>query len=265
VAECGPAFLEFDGVGSNVNCGSAATLDDLPDNAVAGKGILVVDGWYYAVEPAPATVDKYNFSRKVDVPGEGGSGWLFKRWAAGVGAVNEWEGEIVCAGARADMQFTTTETLDAWHHALFVYDETGGITPAARKIYAAIDGVWVAAYSTQTASAGNYNSDAIEDLEIGSGTLGVPPFFEVWLGFLGWHRIRNALPSGVTVGVNFTTPARCTIPARDVNTMLLVIYEGWGVVAHDLSGNANHGTITLATWSCDCVANTPAVVPSCEE
>lgn len=248
---CSPSHLEFDGIDSIVNCGSNAVVDNLPDFAVSAKGILVIDGW---VRP----------------DGYGGLSSGFIAWK------NQWRFQIQTAqGLRGVVECVTRDAVSAsgtdefdvdytWHHVLMVYDEQGGITPAARTIYLAIDGNWVSSYSTQISSQGNYNGDAAADLEVGSraGT------DTSWHGGLGWIRVRDALPSGVSVGVAFTAPVRCTLPdASDANTLMLIIHEGVGhTVTRDLSGNSNDGLISDAIWSCDCSAAVAGVItPTCED
>lgn len=226
--------LSFDGVDDEVDCGSPAGLDDLPDNAVAGKGIIVVDGW---IRP-----DSY---------GEGNNGriadkteWRFRLDnAAGLAA------RIDCAAQNA----TATSGLDEftvdglWHYVLMAYDETGGITPAARTIYLNIDGVWVNSYVTQQASIGNYVSDAAQNLIVGNNAGGTFTFD----GDIGWIRVRDALPTGVVVNTDFTAPARCPRPDVDANTQGQYIWEGEGATTGNEGAAGGNGAITGALWDED--------------
>lgn len=233
---CGPGFLEFNGVSSIISCGSDPSIDDLPDFAVAGKGVIVIDGWIRA-----------------DSFGEASAGiiaWKVE-WRFELNVAEGLRARIDCAGGNAISssgldEFSPDST---WHHVLAVYDEQGLITPAARTIYLAIDGEWVVSYPTQTVSAGNYVSDAAQTMEIGNRA-GSDRTFD---GDIAWLRLRNALPAGVVVGVKFDYPERCEVPAADGNTVLLEIWEGFGAMTYDLSGNRNDGAIDLATWGCDCL------------
>lgn len=237
ISGCFPSYLEFAGTGNdNINCGSGASIDDLPDFAVAGKGILTIDGWIRA--------DGYGSVAVTRILEKGGSSLVFALSnAAGL------YGFIDCAAQNA----ISTSGLDelsadsTWHHVLMCYDETGAGTPAARTIYLAIDGVWVSSYVAQTPSIGNYTSDAAINLTIGND----PTLASTFEGLIGWVRISDNIRYD-PAGGNFTPELRCSLPTIDANVVLQVIYEGFGISTYDRSGNDNDGTITGADWGCDC-------------
>lgn len=246
---CFPAYLEFNGTTSLVNCGSGATLDDIPDNAVAGRGQLTAQAWVR--------------SRST---GEGGEGQIFnKRQGAG-----GWRLYVTNQGLAAQTDNVTQDafslsgsdefdpTDNLWHHVLMTYSETGAGLPAARTIYESIDGVWVASYQLQQVSIGNYVSDAARDLVIGNRTA-VDRTFD---GDIMNAKVSDTILYSPADG-NFTPEPRCQLPVIDADTMLQVIYEGAGATTYDRSGNDNDGTITDCEWECDCDSDEITVDVEC--
>jgi len=228
---CYPAYLEFNGDTSEVDCGTNATIADIPDNAVAGRGQITIDTWIKADSYGELNLGRIAFKNN----------WIFY-----VDIGDGLRAQINCVGQSANSSSGLDEfTADGlWHHVLMTYDETGVGTPAARTIYLAIDGVWVTSYLVQQVSIGNYITDVANDLMIGNNVISTIAFD----GDIGWFRVSDIIR--YTVGVNFDVPRRCTIPAMDVDTMVFVIYDGSGTTTVDLSGNNNDGTITDCEWVC---------------
>jgi hypothetical protein len=237
---CSVVPLLFDGVDDEVNCGSPAGLDDLPDNAVAGKGVIVVDGW---IKPGKTT----DFARVIS-KGSGTNAAL-RGWHVVLNQNLGLEAYVDCAtqDARSASGLDEYALADEWAYFMMVYDETGGITPAARTIYLNVNGTWVASYAAQIVSIGNYSSDAGDNLLIGRDSSGTNPY----LGYAGWMRVRDALPTGVTVGVDFTAPSQCPRPDVDANTQGQYIWEGTGATTGNEGAAGGSGAITGALWDTD--------------
>lgn len=229
--------LAFNGDTSEIALGSPAALDDLPDFAVAGNGQITVEAYV-----------------KADGWGEGSGGVIAEKsaddtvgWSFNLlPASNGLGGSIRCAGGTAVTRVGTDDwTPDGlWHHLVFTYDETGD-----RRIYVAIDGVWVASYATQSASAGNYTADNATDCHVGNRDDGARGFD----GEIGWLRIWSSTP--YTVGTDFDAPPRCPVPSDVTGTAWLGIYEGTGNAIEDLSSNGNDGTASNTTWGDACAAS----------
>ena len=213
-------FLNFDGVDDNVNCGSAASVDNLPSG-----GNLTAEAWIHP-----------------DDWGENGVGQIFNKgnWYLGL---NNLLG-INAAAVHAVTTASTTTGLDAfmidgqWHHITAVW------TLASLRWDIAIDGVWSS--DTVQAGAGAYSGDGASSLLIGNTSLGDGTFE----GKMGWSRISDAIR--YPVDIDFTPPERCTCPGDDADTVSLwCLTEGTGATAYDENANSNDGTITGATWSWD--------------
>ena len=230
---CSTTPLEFDGIDDEVNCGSPAGLDNLPDNAVSGKGPVTIDGWIRA--------DGY---------GEGNVGRICDKssFRFQVLPVTGLRGVIFCAAQQADSWSGLDEFSPdgLWHHATMTYSETGAGTPAARTVYLAIDGTWVTSYPTQQVSIGNYTLDGAVDLIIGDRVASDSCFD----GAIGWLRVSDNIR--FTPNVDFTAPARCPLPLTDANTQGLYVYEGEGGTTGNVGAAGGVGMITGATWSDDC-------------
>jgi len=216
ISGCFPNYLEFDAANSVVDCGSDASIDDLPNG-----GAITFDMW-----AKPTSYGEGNtgyFARK-------GAGWII--WFTG----GNLQFVVYSAGGNSTAQ--VAYVIDSsWHHFAFTYDDTGAKTA---QIW--IDGVLSA---TGGALGGAYTADAAANLFIGASNAGAANSFG---GDIGWCRYSDTQ----RWAANFTRPGRCTLPAIDANTMLQVIYEGTGATTADMSGNDNDGDITSAEWACDC-------------
>lgn len=210
---CFPAYLEFNGDTSKINCGSDASIDDLPASD------FTVDGWVYAQSG-----------------GEGGLGriigkenWLLRWGTSGITAYIDF--------ATTDILVTVSSSPDnKWHHVALVFDSATKVA----KIY--VDG---ALQATSAAGSGAYVTDAALNLTIGNNNAGSVGFD----GYIGWMRVSNFER---WLG-NFYSPARCRLPDLDGQTLALWIYENTGTTANNFQGDpALDGTITDGTWHCDC-------------
>lgn len=245
---CDPSYLTFDGSASLCNCGNGATIDDLPDFAVAGRGQITVEAWIRARGWGEANLGVISAKNNL------GNGWAFLLNAATPGIYAQIDGAVQNA-ISASVAYGSS-MFNEWHHVLMCYDETGGDTPAARTIYFAVDGVWATVYATQQVSIGNYNSDVGRDLIVGNNAFSSRTFD----GDIAWVRVSDSIR--YTVGTDFEPDERCLPPATDANTMLLLThYPGSGTVSWDRSGNLNHGVLTSTTWSCDCEVTTTGNSP----
>jgi hypothetical protein len=223
-----PWCLEYNATTTDVNCGSHATLDNLPTAAH-----LCYDGWFQA-----------------DGWGEANAGYMISKEIVFVGGwyvqLNQILGgiriSISCAGVVA-LSIVAFTPDSAWHHIAVRYDDAGD-----RKVYIALDGVWSTAYITQNAGVGAYNSDATGDLHLGNDAA-VAKTFD---GNLGWQRLSSN--ARFTAGVDFSPPPRCIMPTRDANTVALWIYEGAGNTIHDYQAATGDrdGTAVNHVWDCDC-------------
>ena len=208
--------LDFDGTDDDVNCGSGASIDDLPSADMTAEAWVFADGW-----------------------GENSSGII-------IGKTNWWLGITATLGLSANSvhavssgsTYTGPELFapdGQWHHVVAVWDQS------ALRWDLAIDGEWVD--TTVTAAVGAYTSDAAQDLIIGNNSGGT----RTWNGKIGWSRLSDNLR--YTVDVDFTPPDRCTCPGDDGNTVSLwCLSEGTGATAYDENANSNDGTITGAAW-----------------
>jgi hypothetical protein len=237
---CWPSYLQCNGETGSVVVPAAASIDDIPDNAIAGRGEITVQAW---IRARGYGEDLYG---RIAVKGSAAlttRGWHFLAHSTlGLAAY------VDCATTDAISTTNLTEfSADGeWHHVLMTYDETGGTLPAARTIYLAVDGVW-SVVAPVSVSAGNYSVDNGDDLIIGNNSSGTATFD----GDIGWVKIDSGIIYD-PAGGDFTPEPRCRWPAIDLTTELQVIYEGAGAVTYDRSGNDNTGTITTAVWGCDC-------------
>ena len=209
--------LDFDGVDDNVNCGSAASLDDLPSADFTAEAWVMADGW-----------------------GEGVRGRIFDKtyWYLSISNLHGIRAFASHAGSPA-ATWTGPENFapdGQWHHVVTLWDQS-----LLQWTGIAIDGQW---FTDDIATgAGAYVSDAAQDLIIGNDSTTA----YTWNGKIGWCRISDSLR--YTVGNTFTPPDRCTCPADDGDTVSLwCMTEGSGATAADENANANDGTITGAAW-----------------
>jgi len=214
--------LDFDATDDDVNCGSDASIDDLPSGGnFTAEAWVMADGW-----------------------GEGTIGHIFNK--------NHWRLYIyghVDFGIVAWADHATTDAVlstgtddfapdSQWHHIAAVW------TLATKSWDIAVDGVWVTTPGVyDQAGVGAYTSDAADDLIIGNDQAGA----HTWDGKIGLSRISSS--AIYKPGLNFTPPDRCDCPAVLGSTEgLWCLTEGSGATAYDETANSNDGTITGATW-----------------
>jgi len=218
-----PVALEFDGAATLVDCGTAADIDDIPDNGVAGNtGKITVD-WIGRV-----------------VPGAGIAVLAEKRSALATG----WTlfSDTSTGTVRFRVYYSTTNTEasatfrlddDIIHHIACTYDELGD-----RKARVYIDGILGAV--ADDASVGNYVSDAAGDLFIGRAAYTAALHLE---GTTTWFRFSD----NIRYAADFTPVAWSNPPAPDGSTLRQFNFrDGTGLTLTDATGTAN-GTITLGS------------------
>jgi hypothetical protein len=235
--------LVYDGDTQDVTIPAAASLNDLPDIGGAGKGPIQVEGWIKA--------DSYGEGNVGRIAIKGSDALTTRGWHFYIDSVNGLSAIINCATQDAisysGLDEFTADGLD--HHVYMVYDEDAGtlLLPAARTIYLAIDGIWVASYPTQQVSIGAYGTDAADDVVVGNNA-GATAGFD---GEIGWARILDTILHS-PAGGNFTPPARCPLPVSNANTMFLGIREGSGTAIDDAGPNGNDGTAANDDWGDGC-------------
>lgn len=208
-----PWAVKFNGTSSKIDCGSNASLDNLPSG-----GVMQVEGWFRH--------DLANGTLCVVSKGDhiAGSGWyIYSSYTVLYFYVHTAGGPIYVG--------TTLNGLEKkWCHFVCHYDDT------AKTVRSAVNGVWGA---VSTAGSGAYVSDAALNLNIGKMPAGIEYWFN---GSIGWINIYN--DAHYTPGTNFVPPRTPT--AADVEEWLL--NEGTGVTATAQVNAANNGTITAGTW-----------------
>lgn len=214
-----PYSVELTGAsGSYIGCGSAADIDNLPDFAVAGKGVITAEVWF----------------RTTDM----GGGILCKTSNSSIGWFLTVDGGIV--GIR--IKYATTDSIASstadfndghWHHAAFTYDETGD-----RKVRLWVDGVL---RDTGNASVGNYVPDDVRNCTIGAYSAGT---LNNLRGGLGWARISDTILYTDT----FVPPSRLNPPAVGASLRQFNFRDGAGTTLTDAAGIAN-ATIANGTWN----------------
>lgn len=221
-AGAGTWYLYFDGVNDLVNCGSAATLDDL------AAATLTIDAWVRA-----DSVGASGVGRIVDKESSTATGFDFYVSASGLWAMAQATTDAIsCSG---NDEFSAD---GLWHHVTYCYANAGD-----RKIYLWIDGVPVASYAMQQAAAGAVVSDASYDFTIGNRSNAT----RTWHGGIGWVRLSNT--DRYTPGVAFTPPTRLAPPAADGNTVeIWGMNDGSGSAVHAAINSDHNGTVTGATW-----------------
>ena len=230
----GIAHLIFDGINDNVNCGSGATIDDLP-NGLPNYVNLSVEAWVQATGWGTGT-HCYIFDKSLS----GVGGWsLIVNSSGSVTATAKFS-------AGTALYTTSNGTFAAdnqWHHIVAQLRSSFD----SHSWVVAVDGHWVGA-SVNTLGSGNYITDAAYNLIIGNSNDGLYPFE----GRIGWARVRTA--ASYNSWVDFTPPSRCLFPDTDTYTKGLWIRVP-GSTVPDYSGNGNHGTIVGAQWDIDCLAS----------
>lgn len=252
-----PRPMDFNNGAGSCNCANPLKLQNLPDFAVAGKGQITVDGYVQLRSWGHAPPG--HIATKTDGAEPINNGWRFYVDAAGGLCA-----EVACGNATALSASGLDEFAldDDWHYVLFCYDETGADTPVLRLIYLNIDGTWVASYAPQVPSAGNYSVDTALNYHIGWLGAIQPRVFD---GCIGWLRVSNNIR--YAVGVDFTPPPRCALPADDANTMWLGGHDASsiaGFTAHDVSA-APQNCATAWVYMCGeaCSICTGSVLGDC--
>jgi hypothetical protein len=245
---CSPSYLNFDGVADSgkAQIHGANNLDNMIDDGLD----FTFDGWIrsngYGASNQGNIINKRNDPAYT-------TGWLLRvHNANGLHFYMYGSASSGYASSGLD-EFDPTD--GEWHHIVAAKDSDGATTA---DLYLAIDGVWVASYAARQQKTGNYGSDAAEPLVIGNRF----DYARTFDGDIGWCRFSDNLR--YTPGVDFTPPARCTLPDPDANTIGIYIYEGAGVQLYDWTGNNDIGYVRGgADWGCDC---TTAVGPltSCD-
>lgn len=217
------SHLLCNGTDTSINCGSDASLDNLP----GAGGDFTVDGWF-----------RYD---------DAAAGWscILQKRIAGVDgwAVFIDPGDLIyfyvslVVGNVDAYSIGTTVRDGLWHHAACFYDDV------AKSGRIAVDGIWHVA----DPGAGAYQVDAANNLYFGIDTGGGNPYE----GALGWWRLSNS--DRFTAGVNFIgrLPSRTEPPLVDANTIeQWNINEGSGIVARAIINTpTNDGTIANGIWA----------------
>ena len=201
--------------GTSINCGSGATIDDMP------SGQFTIDFW-----------------ARIDSNGINGARWVSKGYGFELRTINnQMDITIFCATTNAKTVGGWGDWDGKWHHYTLMYDDTGD-----RKIYFARDGVWKLAYGTQTAGVGAYTSDAANDLYL----LNLSNGAYTADGALGWIRFSSSLR--YTVGTDFV-PVRQP-PATDGNTIEQYNCDdsSGATLTAEVTSPGNDGTISNGTW-----------------
>ena len=141
--------LYFDGVDDRVNCGSLASVDDLPLADFTAEAWIKADSWGDSVTNIGNIFTKTTWRLYI---------------ADVVGASTPVPGVYVYATHAVTLAITHTDANifypdEQWHHIAAAWDQ------AALQWDIAIDGTWVG--TTITAGAGAYSGDAANDLYIG--------------------------------------------------------------------------------------------------
>lgn len=221
-----PESVEFNGTNTSINCGSNVAIDDLADN------MFTAEAWIRA--------DSYGENNGGVILGkiEDTSGWFIQ--------VSSLHGIACIIGCDTTNALSRTGLDDfvadgKWHHVTMFFNDAGD-----RKIYIAIDGVWVSSYTTQTAGVGAITSDVAKDLIIGDWTNATFAFD----GAIAFARIsdNDRYTAG---GGNFTPPARTTVVTTDGNTIAGWNFnEGVGTTLDNFETTAAiDGTISNGSWN----------------
>lgn len=229
--------MVFNGSTSDVDCGSDASLDDIPDGAEFTAEFWV--NWTGGEDDYPGFIAK--------IPNSD-TGWF----VYGRVSTDRIGFQLDCTTTDVSSYKESSGVLNTgWHHIAVYYDDTGD-----RKGYIAIDGVWFSSYTVQTAGVDAYVSDANHNLRIGRSrtTRNVE-------ASMGWTRISDN--DRYSHGTNFTPPPRQLPPSSDINTI-----EQWNAL--DGSGTTlsaeensptNDGNMTDVDWSVNQPVNiTPGAI-----
>lgn len=212
--------VEFDGLSTYVDCGSGATLDDIPNGAEITVSIWV------RVDADPVDTATLIISK-----GLGAAGWrlMYEKLAG----VFTFYVDLAGTDCSADSGSFTPD--GKWHHIAAHYDD------ATQTATCALDGIWGAA----DVGAGAYVSDAARSLFMGRWELSAQFFLT---GAIAWVEIWDNDHLGA--GTDFIAPRAPTAagPGNLIETWWAD--EGTGAtVAARVTSPANDGTITSGSWS----------------
>jgi len=218
---CQPSYLSFNNnIAANVNCGSDASIDNLPDNAFTAEAWIYTRDW-----------GGTNSGRIFDKTGGGGArGWTLYITPSIIWCVIFFAGGTISFG-------TAWNINNQWNHIAITFDDA-----ADRKGIMFIDGIFV---NASASAVGAFVVDDARDLYIGNRS----DLTRNFGGYIGWCRISNF----VRYTNNFIPPARCKIPEPDANTLAIWIREGTGTAIDNYQGLAAcDGVAANCTWGCDC-------------
>ncbi|MHA2047605.1 MAG: LamG domain-containing protein, partial [Candidatus Thorarchaeota archaeon] len=224
-----PWAVVFNGSNTDINCGSGATLDDIPSGAD-----ITVEGWFRHDGGTAETIIAKGTSNV--------SGWIVF-----VDGSNKIQFKIDLATTNASGISVSTINDGKWHHFAGYYID------ATKTSYISVDGKW----ENSIAGAGAYTSDAGDDLVIGENSSGAWPFE----GAIGWCAISNNDRYGAVAGTDFIPPRQP--PAPDGNHVeMWHLDEGTGATANaEVTSPANDGTISNGTWEEQWNQETTPIVP----
>lgn len=218
VFAAGERYLRFDGLTSSVDCGSDASLDNLP------AGDFTVEAWVRApamsAQNDPGIVSKSN------------SWKLGRRFDDGTSFTFYVYGDDDTMGIRSGVD---TLVPDTWHHVAATWESS----TKTGAIY--VDGIYsIAIINSNPASMSNLNDDSSNPLFIGRS-----PSSREWDGDIAWVRISD----NIRYTSDFTPPAKDAPPATDANTVeQWNLNDGSGTTAVAEVSASNNGTITDGEW-----------------
>jgi hypothetical protein len=231
-----PWAVAFDySSGTNINCGSGATLDDIPSGAT-----MTVEAWVRFTESygtySPVIINKHQFSA--------GQGWMLRYSENGT---IQFTLRLATTLAAAEKSGNVLDD-QKWHHIVGCYVD------ATKTAYLAVDGVWV----DSDVGAGAYQSDAALDLKIGVRS---DDNSHYWDGAIGWCAISSNDRYGAVAGTDFIPPRQP--PATDGNHVeMWHLDEGTGATANaEVTTPGNDGTISNGTWEEQWDQETSPIIP----
>ena len=224
-----PYAVEFNATTTVVNCGSGATLDDLPN----GANGFQVGAWV-----------------RQDNSGEGGYATVAIK---GNSFNSAWALYIQGTTVYLQVDCVTTDVLsrtavgslplDGKYH--FVYASVELVVQGGDgKGYIAIDGKWASTYLNQIAGSGAYVSDAALDMGIGARVSGD----SVFGGGIAWVELWNNVAQR-PVGTDFTPPTAYPAPGGNLVECWPAVAGTGATLAATVTSPANDGTITSGSWS----------------
>jgi len=209
--------VEFNGTSTLINCGSGATLDDIPSGGEITVGVWV-------------RIDSASTVPRIITKGPFGSGWQLWVNASGQVRFTVW-----CADGAASSWYTTKSIDDGkFHYVVGYYNDT------TKRSYTAVDGDW----SSHATGSGAYEADAAYDLIIGSNEAGGAQDLD---GAIAWAAIWD--DDHHTAGTDFIPPRTAPTPGGNL-VECWHMDEGTGATAAaQVTSPGNDGTITDGAWS----------------